>query len=358
MTRADLDREVLDWIAEGALAREDEARFDRLARSLFVWQYAHNDPYRRMCDALSGSRGRVQHWSQIPSVPTGAFKEARLASFPESACIRTFESSGSTSGVRGKLQLDTLALYDASLRATFGAFVCPDVEKIRFLVLAPSLAQDPTSSLSYMFDAALGHWGTSDSAYGVDASGLDSRRTLEVLEDAREPVAVVGTAFAFVHLLDLLEARACRLSLPAGSRVLETGGFKGRSRVVQRRELHDAIESWLGVPSERIVNQYGMSELASQFYEPTLRTRRPTVIKQIPPWVRCRAVDPATLGDVAPGEPGLLIHYDLANTGSVQAVQTSDLGRVTDEGLELLGRLPGAEARGCSIAADLLLGRG
>ena len=51
----------------------------------------------------------------------------------------------------------------------------------------------------------------------------------------------------------------------------------------------------------------------------------------------------------------MLVHYDLANSGSVIAVQTSDCGRIEDTGLELLGRLEGAEARGCSIAADALL---
>jgi hypothetical protein len=46
---------------------------------------------------------------------------------------------------------------------------------------------------------------------------------------------------------------------------------------------------------------------------------------------------------------------DLANTGSLIAVQTGDLGRCVEDGFEVLGRAPGAEARGCSIAADLML---
>ncbi len=46
---------------------------------------------------------------------------------------------------------------------------------------------------------------------------------------------------------------------------------------------------------------------------------------------------------------------DLANTGSVLALQTADLGRRIADGFEVLGREPGAEARGCSIAADELL---
>jgi hypothetical protein len=98
-----------------------------------------------------------------------------------------------------------------------------------------------------------------------------------------------------------------------------------------------------------------MCELGSQFYESTLRDGAPSATKRVPPWVRTRVVDPETLEDVPRGGEGLLIHYDLANTGSVLAVQTSDRGRSVEGGFEVLGRLPGAESRGCSIAADALL---
>ena len=40
---------------------------------------------------------------------------------------------------------------------------------------------------------------------------------------------------------------------------------------------------------------------------------------------------------------------------SRQAVETADLGRRVEDGFEVLGRAPGAEARGCSIAADAML---
>jgi hypothetical protein len=158
-----------------------------------------------------------------------------------------------------------------------------------------------------------------------------------------------------VHLLDALSAADERIALPDGSRVMETGGFKGRSRELSRAELHSGIERALGVPRAHIVNQYGMCELGSQFYEDALVTGVYTDWKRVPPWVRTRAVDPATFSDVGDGEPGVLVHYDLVNTGSVLAVQTSDEGIVRDDAFRVLGRVEGAEARGCSIAADALL---
>jgi hypothetical protein len=66
-------------------------------------------------------------------------------------------------------------------------------------------------------------------------------------------------------------------------------------------------------------------------------------------------LDPATLSPLPDGQRGLLAHYDLANAGSVIAVLTEDLGHRDGDGLQLLGRAPGAEPRGCSVAMDELL---
>ncbi len=355
MSRRDLDRKVLAWLGEGVDAPRDDARFETLALELFAHQYAHNPAYQRLCRAFRVRPEDVARWQDIPAVPTGAFKQARLAAFPEAQEVRIFRTSGTTTAARGQLHLDTLELYQASLLATFAAYICPDRKRIRFVVLAPSAANAPDSSLSYMFEVACRELGSARSTFYVEPQGWEPERLIADLRELDEPIALVGTAFAFVHLLDALEARGLRLGLPDGTRVMETGGFKGRSREVTRGELHGAIAAALGVSASRIVNQYGLCELGSQFYEPTLRTGVPTRSKRVPPWVRTRVVDPASMKDVATGERGLLVHYDLVNTGSVLAVQTSDLGRVTQAGLEILGRLEAAETRGCSIAADALL---
>ena len=62
-----------------------------------------------------------------------------------------------------------------------------------------------------------------------------------------------------------------------------------------------------------------------------------------------------TLRPVEPGAAGLLQHFDLANVGSVAAVLTEDLGRAVEDGFVVLGRAPGAEPRGCSLAMEELL---
>jgi hypothetical protein len=74
-----------------------------------------------------------------------------------------------------------------------------------------------------------------------------------------------------------------------------------------------------------------------------------------PPWLKVRALDPASLDEVAPGEPGLLAFFDLANAGSVCHVLTEDVGVVVEGRVRLQGRVRGAEPRGCSRAMDELM---
>ena len=74
--------------------------------------------------------------------------------------------------------------------------------------------------------------GTRESDFCVADGALRADDVLRALADAERsarPVAVCGTAFAFVHLLEALQARDVRHPLPARSRVMETGGFKGRA---------------------------------------------------------------------------------------------------------------------------------
>ncbi len=171
-----------------------------------------------------------------------------------------------------------------------------------------------------------------------------------------DPVFLLGTAFAFVHVFEYCEARSRRFKLPPGSRVMETGGFKGRSREMSRDELYALFEERLAVPADHVVNEYGMTELGVQFYDKVVGIRGGAPLhRNIPPWSRVQIIDPSTGKEAAEGERGLIRVCDLTNRSSVMAIQTEDIGIRRGDGFEVLGRAVGAEARGCSIAADEFL---
>jgi hypothetical protein len=232
---------------------------------------------------------------------------------------------------------------------------------MRMVSLVPPPAAAPDSSLSHMAGAVAADFGARGSGWfvspegGVDAAGLE--RALRGAEDAGEPVCILGTAFALVHWLDGVAAAGQRFALPSGSRLMDTGGFKGRSREVTREELYGAVEERLGIGVEWCVNEYGMTELSSQFYDGVAGSAGPVEARLHagPGWVRTQATDPETLRPLPHGQVGVLRHFDLANLGSVMAVQTADLGTTYAGGFRVLGRASGAEARGCSLAMEELL---
>jgi len=358
--RTELENRILAWMRDPCWS-SDETRFNELALELFALQYAQCEPYRRFCAARRRSPGKVAHWSEIPPVPTGAFKEFSLCCFPPHTAQRIFRTSGTSTQQRGALYLDTLTLYEASLLASFTRCVLPDLlphELMTFLILAPSGEEAPDSSLSYMLDVVVRKKGTQHSGFFVRSGKLYGEELLAVLErtaNAGEAVTLCGTAFAFMHWLDGCVRKAARLALPIASRIMETGGFKGRSRELPRSEFYALLEEFTGISRGHIINQYGMTELGSQFYDSNLRYPGLRRRKLAPPWTRLRFLDTTLENEVAEGETGIIAIYDLANTGSVFAVQTADVGRRVETGFEIFGREVSAEERGCSIAADAML---
>ncbi|MDP6980788.1 MAG: long-chain fatty acid--CoA ligase [Myxococcota bacterium] len=366
-SRSAIEAELLDWMCEPVWA-DDAARFETLALRLFAFQFEHCDAYARYCAARDATPRNVSRWFEIPPVPTSAFKAGALTCFDAAGTVKTFHTSGTTTSKRGALHLDTLALYEASLLPNIRRFVFPEVDcgawpTMSMRVLAPDPMDAPDSSLSHMFGVALEAFAGPASGYDVRDGVLESDALIDRLKSTDEPLALCGTAFAFVHLLEALDGKAHRegeIALPGGSRIMETGGFKGRSREVPQGELYESLSKRLGIPDHHIVNQYGMTELGSQFYDNVLfddyngKEGRPRQ-KVAPPWTRIRLLDPETGERAREGEAGIVVIHDLANTGSIAALQTADLGRWVDRasgGFEVLGRAQGAEARGCSIAAD------
>ena len=131
--RAALDAAVLEWMREPQW-RDDEARFETLARQAFAFQYEHGAAYRRYCDSLGRSPANVDRWQDVPAVPTGAFKEVRLACFEAANDVKVFRTSGTAAAKRGALHLDTLALYEASLLPTLRRLLLPGVERMLSLI--------------------------------------------------------------------------------------------------------------------------------------------------------------------------------------------------------------------------------
>src|SRR5581483_5253273 len=354
--------------------------FDDLALELFQLQFEANPAYRRFCEVRGAGKLIPAHWTDIPSVPTSAFKEWELTCIPVEERTRVFLSSGTTEQrpSRHFHNQNSLAIYETSLVGWFAAHFPSCAETELVVSLTPDSTQAPHSSLVHMFETVRRQRNARDFVFVgevlPDGSWrVDCLGAIEVLcsaEAGKQPVLLLGTAFSYVHLLDHLEERGLRLNLAAGSRVLETGGYKGRSRALPKHQLHALITDRLGVLAAHILCEYGMSELSSQAYDraaPATPSDRPVQDGfesklsrrhagaprdfHFPPWARVQLISPETGREVAEGETGLIRVFDLANVYSVLAIQTEDLAIRRGTGFELIGRASMAEPRGCSLMA-------
>ena len=332
MTAEALEQRLLDWIARPA-----SASFGDMLLAVHAFQRDANEAYGRYGAQFPDPRT----WREVPALPQRLFKEHAIRSFPAGETACTFRTSGTTGEGYGEHHFRSLRLYEAT--ATQG-WNFARLGGRRVLALLPFSAEAPHSSLSQMAS-----WLCAEKTAFFVRRGVAQWPELgETVAAAREPLALFGTALAFLDWFEFLGNRS--LALPAGSIAVETGGYKGTLRELSKAELYAQFSARLGLAAEAVVNEYGMTELSSQFYARGVGTPH-----LAPPWARGLVVDPATGLEVADGAAGVLRLYDAANLWSVCTVQTQDLAIRQGEDFLLIGRDPSALPRGCSRTADEML---
>lgn len=310
----------------------DEAGFAAIFGEVLKYQREHNQVYSRYCNSLSDV--------QTPFLPVEAFKYGAVTTFPPEEAVRVFESSGTGSMVRAKHYIKDPGLYEASILGHFDR-VC-SADEITLMAHLPHYSDNSrSSSLVYMVDYLMKTRGNAKSAFFLD--DVDRlQHAIDAHAAGRGRFILFGAAFG---LLNLLEQSA--FSLPEDAIVIETGGMKTYRKEVTRDILHQQLADGFGVPMNQIWSEYGMCELLSQCY-----TKGGAVFYP-PPWMRFYIVDPENPFEVLPeGKAGALALIDLANLYTVSALLTQDKAIQQGKGFELLGRLSGAELRGCNFLIE------
>jgi hypothetical protein len=380
---------VADFIARRDEVNGNEAQFNKLALEMFDFQYRFIEPYRRLCQRRGKTPETVETWSDIPAVPADAFKHFSLFAGKSEDVVNTFRSSGTTAqGLNSQSHFSNvgLELMKTAIEVNAARMLFPDGRTTKILALAPDPDNAPAMIMAYGMRHMIALFGIEGSRFCIGAKGLDVGSVLSELRLCQYhgvPVTLMGSSFGFVHLLDSLEGMGVRLNLPQGSRLMDAGGYKGRSREIDRNDFVQWACSMLGLPKERVVNLLGMTEMASQIYDGVLADHfqkgassnkdadPPARAKQSPPWVRTRVLDPTNLihGEFKKitdaNRPGLLRHLDLANVERPMMIQSDDIGFLP-EGLsgksakpagirfEITGRVKSAEPRGCSLSLEEL----
>ncbi len=368
---ADYIFEIYRWISS-----HGPKPFEPKAPGLFIdvleYQRLNHPFYGKYCEI----NGRTERGSSIfdyPPLPVESFKRADLCPFGKREVVAEFYSSGTTEGVHSVHKFRDLGLLQRTNLLTYTMWMLQLLPKLaRYYSLMPSPQDNPHSSLGYMISQFVDNIGIEGSGYfftmkrGLDADGLCA--ALEQSSREEIPVNLMGPSFAWVHLLDALGDRTFKCA--PGSSLLETGGYKGKSREVPRTELRDALSAKLGISRRNIYGEYGMCELSSQGYEICALNTTGELPEEglyiFPPWLKCIIFNPDDMSPVMPGNPGQIAFCDLCNLDSAAYILTGDIGTLVELpnelrnrikgyprfALNLAGRAPNAIPKGCSIAWD------
>jgi hypothetical protein len=304
-------------------------------------------------DRILGASGfeKASDISELPWLPVRLFKTLELKSIPDDEVFKVLTSSGTTGEV-SRIYLDKAAAatqtrqLGATLQTVLGPRRLP-----MFIVDTKSILKDRRS-----FSArGAGVLGMStfgrDHCWALDAEGLvdlDGIRAF-LAKHGDEPFLIFGfTYLVWLHLYEV----ALSHGLDLGNGILiHSGGWKKLvDQAVSPAEFRSRLA---GVGITRVHNFYGMVEQIG-----TIFLEGPDGGSlYCPDFADVVVRDPETWAELPPGKPGLIeVVSTLPTSYPGHVLLTEDLGVVhgVDDGdwpgkrFSVLGRLPRAEARGCS----------
>lgn len=316
----------------------NEADFDELALQLLRYQYHNNNIYKAYVDALKVNIDEIKRLEDIPFLPIGFFKTHKVVcgNFQDAT---VFESSGTTGSVNSRHYIKDLALYEESFERTFNLFYGQPKDYV-IIGLLPSYLERQNSSLVYMVEKLMKLSSRPENDFFLnDFEKLN--RLLQQLEHRQQPTLLIGVTFA---LLDFAVEYPQKLR---HTRIMETGGMKGRKKEMTRAEVHDFLKTHFEL--NNIHSEYGMTELMSQAYAQN------DGLFKCPPWMKVLIRDendPLTTLSPAKNQSGPVNIIDLANIHSCAFLATEDVGKLsTKDKFEIMGRRDNTDLRGCSLMA-------
>jgi hypothetical protein len=162
------------------------------------------------------------------------------------------------------------------------------------------------------------------------------QQALRELENKKQPTLLIGVSFALIEL-------AARFPMALQyTKIIETGGMKGRGREMVKQEMHAVLKNAFGI--KKVEAEYGMTELLSQAWSSG------EGIYSCPAWMKVVVRDDEDPLQIMASGTGAINVIDLANINSCCFIATDDAGKVYQDGsFEILGRMDGSDLRGCSL---------
>lgn len=328
----------IDDIEKLILSNEiDSLNFDRVALSVFNFQYNHCPIYRAFVNQLKIQPESISSVTDIPFLPISFFKSHSVISLPndviEDDIDLYFLSSGTTSDESSKHKIFKPKVYENNLKHNFSEFY-GDPSQYIFIGLLPSYLEKGHSSLVYMCHKLMAMSRQKEEYFFLhDYIAL---KELLINWPYEKPAFIIGVTYA---LLDFADAFPIDISKHI---VMETGGMKGKKKEMTRNEVHMQLCGKFNV--NQIHSEYGMTELLSQSYS----SQNGIFLTPSTQNLYVRDVhDPMMISSSGTGLANVI---DLANIYSCSFIATDDIAKIYDnKSFEILGRTDHSALRGCSL---------
>jgi hypothetical protein len=352
---------AIDEIFNRDAALVDRAfKADVLLRELsnlteFHW---HNcEPYRNILESYRLTPPfDFRDLTDMPALPVSLFKEHELRSIPEDRVARVLRSSGTTGQVPSKIYLDseTARLQTRALVKIFQSII--GAQRLPMLIVDQQRTITDRRSFSARGAGILGlsNFGR-EHTYALDD---DMRLDMPALERFIERfggqrVLLFGFTFmVWKYLVEPLASIGRRLPFDEGI-LIHCGGWKKlQDQAVSREVFRKGITKSTGITSIR--DFYGMVEqVGSVFVECS------EGVLHAPPFADVIIREARTWAPLGPGTPGVVqVLSVLPRSYPGHSILTEDLGELVGEDdcacgnpgrtFRIVGRVPRAEARGCS----------
>jgi len=303
---------------------------------IFQFQYLHNEVYRDYILQLNLKPENITEIEQIPFLPITFFKNFRITSV-KADIENYFESSGTTDSIRSRLYYSDKQFYLDNCVNIFENFF-GSLSGYSFYFLLPSYLERQNSSLVAMANHFHSLSNKDFGGFYLHDFELLNKDLNKATEKKNTKVILWGVTFALLDFAEQFGRDYPDLI------VFETGGMKGRGKEPLRSEVHSIISRQLHV--KEIHSEYGMTELFSQAY-----SSDKSDVFICPPQMRVLIREPEDPLNVHSRkmERGGVNVIDLANVDSCSFIETQDLGVLTEDGFQILGRFDNSEVRGCNL---------
>ena len=344
--------EDIKKLIDNPFQKIEEKEFNSLALKIFDYQYNNNKVYQKYCRYKKIYPDKIKNWKQIPFMPIDIFKYAYVACFPINDTVQVFSTSGTSFGVAGRhyFTKETLELKNKCFFSLAKGLLMPGINKARIIVLCVP-AELRNSKFLHNAQLLIKKYGTKDSDYFINEKGkFEINNLIKYLQKHHKqntPLFILLNSDLILDFISICNKKRLKFPLPKRSRIM-LSGFKETK--VAKQEFFLQLQMMFDLPEYSIIDDYGMTESTSSWYDNVLRNKllgnKEQRCKEDPCWAKTIIVDPVSLKEVEYGKVGLIRFVNLANSNTLSFIQTNDLGFKVGKGFEVIGKAAKEEAPG------------